>query len=178
MFPLFKTLLEPLLWKVPQDSCCMYLNNVLICLVSCSKEITFCIELSWMMKCDTFATIQKWQTKACNGKHQCYETKKAHISSPSEHISDCVLDHKAILHLVFQNCYLEVLGRDCEAVYQNGSEFWPDAWILHHCIASTHNMLTVWDLKAKQKKSDNESSPYNFPVMKSNKMHYFSILFW
>jgi hypothetical protein len=151
MFPLFRTLLESLLWKVLQDSCCMNLNSLLVCLVRWSKEMTFCIELSWMMKCDTFATIQKWQAKACSGKHQFYGTKKAHITSQSEHNAYCVLDHKAIVHLVFQNCYLEVLGRVCEAVYQRGFEFWPDAWILHYCIAYTHNMLTVCDFKAKKK---------------------------
>jgi hypothetical protein len=151
-------LLEPLLWKVLQDSWCMYLNSVLICPVSWSKEMTFCIELLWVMKCDTVAAIQKWQGKACSGKDQCYETKKAHITSPSEHNADCVLDIKTTVHLVFQNCYLEVSVMVREAVYQRRSELWPDAWILQHCIASTHNMLTVGDLKAK--KVYNDSSPF------------------
>jgi hypothetical protein len=51
---------------------------------------------------------------------------------------------------VNQHCYLEILARLHEAVRRRRPELWPDAWILHHDNALSHDALAVREILAKK----------------------------
>jgi histone-lysine N-methyltransferase SETMAR len=93
--------------------------------------------------------------------------------------------HFEFLRTVNQHCYLEILARLCEAVRWRRPELWPDAWILHHDNALTHDVLTVRELLAKKSIMKLDHPPYSpdlalynfwlFPKLKTTlKGHRFS----
>jgi hypothetical protein len=44
---------------------------------------------------------------------------------------------------IIQAYYVEILKGLCEAVHREGTELWPNNWILHHDIAPAHKVLSV-----------------------------------
>jgi hypothetical protein len=62
---------------------------------------------------------------------------------------------------VNQHCYLEILARLREAVRQRRPELWPDAWILHHDNALSHDVLAVWEFLAKKSIMKSDHPPYS-----------------
>jgi hypothetical protein len=50
---------------------------------------------------------------------------------------------------VNRHCYLEIMGRLCEALRLERSKLWPDARILHYDNAPAYDMPSVWEVLTK-----------------------------
>jgi hypothetical protein len=54
-----------------------------ISVISWPQETSFWVDLLWVMNCDALNVIQKWNAKACSGKHKYYLEYLAILVSPS-----------------------------------------------------------------------------------------------
>jgi hypothetical protein len=120
---------------------------------------------SWCFQYDPETKRQSMQWKTSVSPRP----KKACMSqAQAKTMLICFFDHKGIVHLEFleqgrtvnQHCYLEILARLREAVHWRRPELWPDAWVLHHDSAPSHDTLALREILAKKSMMKLNHPPY------------------